>query len=667
VHRALSSATRSGAAAFAALVLAGVVGHGGEARAAAARMVLEPSCRELAKTTATCEVLLRVVGRAPPASPPSLSASLGEIEAPSETKPGQWTALYHPPVERQPAVVVLAARLELDGGPIFAVATVPIVGTMRILIDTEPGATVRLPDGSDVGEEWRADASGRVEIVRRVLPGTREVPVLITDAAGNERRQRVRVDVPYPRLHLVTGSGTAIADGQTPTLIGVVQITAQGRPVPFTGTCATTQGELVRDEVSPEITLWRLVAPAAGPAPAEITCTAGSGAAAGEIAQRSLALVAGRLHTLSFDGPLRCAAGGRVPLPLVARDLAGQERPLPAELVASAAAGAVRREVDSGGSVTWVYEAPRTLAGGDIDRVTVREPSSGVQTQAEINLLPGPPQRLLLSAAEAEPDVAWGEEVLLSLRAVDELGNETPFTEPVEVDAGAGEAVFDPATPATGVVRYRASASAAAERDRVRVSSGGLEVDQPISLHPPWADSRVGARAGVWLLASGRPALAAGADVATALPLFEGDLRLRAGLTLARAQMTSALRYHGERVGRVQQVSWVLPFLLSAELRLVEAGAVELSLGAGGGGAQTWCRTEPQGGAGRVPPPQRLALLSGAVSARLEAGFDLGAGVLDIGLEGVWLATGAAPSVDSNLAALALTLGWHYAWRDTLW
>ena len=87
-----------------------------------------------------------------------------------------------------------------------------------------------------------------------------------------------------------------------------------------------------------------------------------------------------------------------------------------------------------------------------------------------------------------------------------------------------------------------------------------------------------------------------------------------------------------------------------------------------GGGAVTGSTIESESvEPDRAPPADRVTLLSPAAVAHLGCDVETGLGSLELGAQGLLVATQIGGRVESAVLALVVVVGWHYGWPATPW
>lgn len=132
-----------------------------------------------------------------------LQTNVGRLEQLKTVAPGRFTARYVLEERNIPQTVVMAAFVGEGPQRLAAWASLKLVATPEIPIETEPGARVWIEiDGATFGPAL-ADAAGIARVKVQVAPGARTMNVRVVDRVGNSSRSAQPLGIPRVPLALL--------------------------------------------------------------------------------------------------------------------------------------------------------------------------------------------------------------------------------------------------------------------------------------------------------------------------------------------------------------------------------------------------------------------------------------------------------------------------------
>jgi hypothetical protein len=131
---------------------------------------------------------------APDAARVQLYANIGRLGSPRRVAEGRFEADYTPPEEKFPQVAIVA--LVSDDAARVAWTQIALHGAAHVELRSEPEVSVEVHVGGGVFGPVKTDREGRAEIPVIVPPGTVDAVSIATDALGNQREQRIPIEVP---------------------------------------------------------------------------------------------------------------------------------------------------------------------------------------------------------------------------------------------------------------------------------------------------------------------------------------------------------------------------------------------------------------------------------------------------------------------------------------
>jgi hypothetical protein len=164
--------------------------------------------------------------------PPTLAVSTGELSSPQRISPGVFRARFTPPRERYPHLAVLGARIDRPGEVLLGFAAIPLWGKGRLLVRTDPRATVELAIGARRFGPKRADKEGRAYVDIVAPPGPERAVARSVDEAGNLTEKVIGLGVPpFNRLALFPMQDVVVADGTGVVEVIVYAVDKKGQPL----------------------------------------------------------------------------------------------------------------------------------------------------------------------------------------------------------------------------------------------------------------------------------------------------------------------------------------------------------------------------------------------------------------------------------------------------
>ncbi len=126
-------------------------------------------------------------------SPVTLYASAGTISSPTLVAGSRYTAVYSPPAEKLPRVVLVVAATE--DGSIVDFAPIQLYGRPLVATTSEPHVTVLTRVAGEVYGPFQADRRGHVELRVLAPPGVSVAQTVAQDALHNERAVTLKLGV----------------------------------------------------------------------------------------------------------------------------------------------------------------------------------------------------------------------------------------------------------------------------------------------------------------------------------------------------------------------------------------------------------------------------------------------------------------------------------------
>lgn len=127
-------------------------------------------------------------------SPVIFYASAGTVSRSEKHEDGRLNAIYTPPEDKLPQVVLIVAASE--DGALLDWAPIRLVGRPLLKTFSEPRAAILARVGGEDFGPIRSDRRGNVEIRVLAQPGVDAAQAVVRDAAGNERSLRLNLGVP---------------------------------------------------------------------------------------------------------------------------------------------------------------------------------------------------------------------------------------------------------------------------------------------------------------------------------------------------------------------------------------------------------------------------------------------------------------------------------------
>ena len=401
-------------------------------------------------------------------SPVTLYASAGTISAPQPDTGNRYQAVYRPPAEKLPRVVLIVAA-SADGSTVDF-APIQLYGRPLVSATSEPHATVLTRVAGTVYGPFRADRNGHVE--HRVLapPGVSEAYTVAQDALHNERTVRLKLGVSavHESFAICPDTSEALfyfavdADGN-PRKDRTIRVeSALGTLAP----AQLTDGGYYLSPLAlpPNVTLGEAVQLAAqieGEADSRVTCHT---TVAGEAPNRL------RLSVT----PESWVADSRQPLIVQAdASYSGQRKSRAVPLQISADFGETSGFQEQ---TTALYQAtwrlPAKLDGRRQAKLQVQTVGPRpVKAELVVALQPGPPTALKVIAQPAHLKADGHSEAQLVVQVVDAEGNPVDLA-PEVVEAKGTISPFTAVSPGIFTATYRAPRSSALDHDEVIVRVG---------------------------------------------------------------------------------------------------------------------------------------------------------------------------------------------------
>lgn len=586
--------------------------------------------------------------RATSLSPITLYASAGTVSTPKRDTSNRYKAVYRPPAEKLPRVVLIVAASE-DGSTVDF-APIRLYGRPLVSTISEPHATVLARVAGEVYGPFQADRRGRVELRVLAPPGVSEAQTVAQDAFHNERSVSLKLGV--SAVH----ESFAICPAASESLF-FFAVDAEGSPRKgLTVQVDSTLGKLSPPQfvdggyyVSPlalptDATLGqpaRLTAQIEGESDSRVPCDM---AVAGEAPIRL---------QLSVTPDTWIVDSGRPPRVHVHAFYEGKRTPRAATLLGSTDIGELSPfESPSVEHAEATWSLPANLGGRREAKLQVQTVGPRpVKSELVIQLRPGPPAGAKISAQPRLLKSDGRSESQLLVEVLDARGNPVDIA-PEVVDAKGTVSRFTAVSIGTYVATYRAPRSSSLTHDdvRIRVGNTGTGASVHIDLTPASDRWRLwGALGYSTNLAKVRgPMAAVGGGVR--LPILRDSVTVGADVGYSASQ-TSELDASG--VEAVSIKTTVVPVFarVAYELRLSRFSPY---LGVGGGlGMVHLDISSPS--SGRFAGWNGRPAMMGMVGTLLR--FGPGSALAEVSYRSI---TVSEPTVSGNVGGPSVTAGYLY-------
>lgn len=168
---------------------------------------------------------------APPDARVELWSSAGRIEDVRRESPDLFSAVYVPPAEMVPRVVLLRATVEASGASGRGWLALPLIATTALPVQTKPGSRVEVGIGGARFGPVRADGSGKARVAVKIPPGARTARVRVRDPFGNVNETPVDLrPPPFQRLGLLALRERASWADAQPVSLQIFAVSPDGRP-----------------------------------------------------------------------------------------------------------------------------------------------------------------------------------------------------------------------------------------------------------------------------------------------------------------------------------------------------------------------------------------------------------------------------------------------------
>ena len=420
--------------------------------------------------------------RARSLSPITLRASAGSISSPQRDTGDIYRAVYRPPAEKLPRIVVIVAASE--DGSIVDFAPIKLYGRPLVSTTSEPHATVLTRVAGAVYGPFQADRRGRVELRVLAPPGVSEAQAVARDAFGNERTVTLKLGVSAVRESFAICPATSEA-------LYYFAVGADGVPRKnLKIQVESTLGKLSRPRLSndgyyssslalpPDATLGQaasLTAQIEGESDSRVVCDM---AVAGEAPEHLQLSATPESWVADSDQPLRVQARA---------SYSGKRKPRAVPLRVEADFGEISPFQSQS---VELYEAtwrlPAKLDGRRQAKLKVQTVGPRpVKGELVIELRPGPPNAMKVTAQPENLKSDGHSEAQLTVRVLDAQGNPVDAV-PEVVDAKGTVSPFTAVSGGVFTATYRAPQSSSLEHDDVsiRVSQTDVVGSTHIGLTP---------------------------------------------------------------------------------------------------------------------------------------------------------------------------------------
>lgn len=332
-------------------------------------------------------ILVRVPGPSPRLT---LTASIGRIgPLKPEPGPGLYSAAYTPPTDRFPQIALIS--LHDDGAPAGRLA-LPLKVREEVRIRTEPGARLTASLAGRPIEPVALQPAGDFLLPILLAPGESLdlLTLAVADAAGNERRLDVDLEVPVEDIFSLRVDPPVLTVGTHPfALVTLRCIDKSGRPLAGQAIVLEARSGAARADVTPVVdnldgTYGAFVIVPQGFPTGPFTVSARTQAFGRALTASAPARLDGGLPaSYEITPPARIVADGRAEVALaikVADSFGAPMTGLPLELLIKS--GEVRGITEAGGRYTARFVPSEQAAGGPFG-VMVRLRTPAVLTSPE--------------------------------------------------------------------------------------------------------------------------------------------------------------------------------------------------------------------------------------------------------------------------------------------
>ena len=403
--------------------------------------------------------------RSTSAIPVTLYASAGTISSPKAEAGNKYSAVYRPPAEKLPRVVLVVAASE--DGSIVDFAPIQLYGRPLVATTSEPHVTVLTRVAGEVYGPFQADWRGRVELRVLAPPGISVAQTVAQDALHNERAVTLNLGVSavHETFAICPAASEALflfavdAEGSARKSLKIQVDSTLGKlsPPQFTdGGYYSSPLALPPDATLGQPT--RFTAQIEGEPDSRVSCDM---AVAGEVPVRLKLSVAPDTWVVDSDRPLRVHVhaiyeGKRTPRAVTLQGSAdvGELSPLEPQSVESSTA-------------TWSF--PANLAGRRQAKLQVQ--SGGprpVKSELTIQLRPGPPAAAKITAQPGHLKSDGRSEAQLVVEVSDAHGNPVDLA-PEVVESKGTVSRFTAVSSGVFAATYRAPQSSSLDHDNVSI------------------------------------------------------------------------------------------------------------------------------------------------------------------------------------------------------
>jgi hypothetical protein len=351
-------------------------------------------------------------------------ATVGTLEMPHASTPGQFTTRYLPPADRFPQVALLVVELSNGSARVHGTARIALQGSTVVPFHTSGGAAVTMRVGDRLFGPVIADHQGHVEIPIEVPPGARSGQARALDRNGAARETEVDLRLPtFPRVVLLAPPAFEAGAFAEVTAIAVNE---DGTPAAADGLTLVASAGLAHalGAGSPGEARFLFEAPRTVGSGAVALTGSAAGLSPGRV-DLAVPLQAGRPVRLDLTPSAdRLVVGETAPVRVVisAQDQFGNPsattgvralvdgRPSPVEIAAS-------------GSAWLVITPPAAYAGRDT--VSVDAILGEIECSEDLHVTGGEPTRLTLEVGTPRVVADGRQGTVLRVQAVDKNGTPT--------------------------------------------------------------------------------------------------------------------------------------------------------------------------------------------------------------------------------------------------
>ncbi|MDQ3264721.1 MAG: hypothetical protein M3Y59_13810 [Myxococcota bacterium] len=412
-----------------------------------------------------------------------VAVNVGTLSTPNRVGAGRYTATYTPPPTRFPQAALLLAWQDGPGAEV-AFYRLPLLGTTRLPVSTNPNTEVRVRVAEAVFGPVQTDAQGEATIPLDVPPGVVEAEVLV---GGAKTGRKVALEVPpYNRLVAAAVPARLVTDGSQEGRIDVYFESLANDPVrPTDVLVIPSVGTVTPIDSSASRIRYRYLPPRmTGATEAQVAVTLKRRAASATETRVELSQPEAQTVKLSVSpGTLRLGSGRTAAIEARVRDARGG--PVPGRKVLLRAGGApVGPMRDLGdGSYRLEYAGPSTVPPPEAVELVARVEGGPTAAPAKLRLeVSSDPVTATIRFTPDPLPPEGGAAATLEIRLFDLARRPTTHSSLKVVASHGTVSGVRPLKDGRWVARYTAPARLPLGGDTVTVSDGTLTSAQRVPL-----------------------------------------------------------------------------------------------------------------------------------------------------------------------------------------